>query len=99
MPSRSATDLTITKPELGFLDTLLSKVQELPWYSPLIALFMILTVKVYLHKSKELTERERTQSEERKHLREMKLKAYEIRMQAQRDKQQRKSQPANGGSK
>lgn len=99
MPSQSATDLTITKTELGFLDTLLGKVQELPWYSPLLALFMILTVKVYLHKSKELTERERMQSEERKHLREMKLKAYEIRMQSKRNKQQRKSQPANGGSK
>ena len=99
MPSQSVTDLTITKTELGFLDTLLGKVQELPWYSPLLALFMILCVRVYLHKSKELTERERTQSEERKHLREMKLKAYEIRMHAKRDEQQRKSQPANGGSK
>ncbi|KAA1161005.1 hypothetical protein EU508_08300 [Pseudoalteromonas fuliginea] len=99
MPSQSVTDLSISKTELGLFDTLLSKVQELPWYSPLIALLMILSVKVYLQRSKELTEIERLQSEERKHLREMKIKAYEIRMQSKRDKQQRKSQPANGGSK
>lgn len=99
MPSQSGTNLTLTKNELGFLDTFLSKVQELPWYSPIIVIFMFLSVRVYIHKSKELTERERMQSEERKHLREMKIKAYGIRMQAKRDEQQRKSQPANGGSK
>lgn len=99
MPTQIAANTSADKKELDLINNLWDKVQEYPWYAALIGMFMFYCYRIYIKKIDALSASEKLQYEDRKHLREMKIRAHEINKQAQTQKSNRKTQSANGGSK
>lgn len=99
MPAQTIANNKADEVELGLLNGLMDKVQEYPWYGALIGMFMFYCYRIYIKKIEALSAREKLQYEDRKHLREMKIKAYAINKQAQSGKGKKQTQSTNGGSK
>ncbi|MBB1333897.1 MULTISPECIES: hypothetical protein [unclassified Pseudoalteromonas] len=99
MPAQTIANNSAGENELGFLSVLLDKVQEYPWYAALIGMFMFYCYRIYIKKIDALSAREKLQYEDRKHLREMKIRAHEINKQFQSRKGKEQTQSTNGGSK
>lgn len=99
MPTQTISNNSVGESDLDFLNVLMDKVQEYPWYAALIGMFMFYCYRIYIKKIDALLAREKLQYEDRKHIREMKIRAHEINKQAQSSKSEEPAQSTNGGSK
>ena len=92
MPTKAGSDVNVNLQDVSSLSALWEKVQQAPWYAPLLIPAMFIIYKFYSRRKSHVLEMAKLSTEKHKNILEYKLKLKELEQKAETSVQ------SNGGN-